>query len=118
MPTCIALRVKELELFYEIRREAAAPGRGNELARWMDEQVIPLHEASGMIVVGAFTDVGDEDAFVWIRKFRDDEERAEVVERVHQNPLFESRIRPRLEELMAGEAVTVRLLPTAHSKLD
>ncbi|WP_413105344.1 hypothetical protein [Streptomyces sp. Inha503] len=83
----------------------------------MDEQVIPLHEASGMIVAGAFTDAGDEDSFVWIRKFGSDEEREEIVERVHQNPLFESTIKPRLEELMAGEAVTLRLVPTAHSRL-
>ncbi|WP_220126851.1 hypothetical protein [Actinomadura madurae] len=83
----------------------------------MDEQVIPLHEASGMVVAGAFTDAGDEDAFVWIRRFSSDAEREEIVERVHRDPLFESAIRPRLGELMAGEAVTVRLAPTAHSRL-
>ena len=104
-------------MFYEIRRETAVPGRGRDLARWMDEQVIPLHEASGMIVAGAFTDAADEDAFVWIRKFGSDEEREEIVTRVHQDPLFESVIRPRLADLMAGEAVTVRLVPTAHSRL-
>ena len=104
-------------MFYEIRRETAVPGRGKELARYMDEQVIPLHETSGMIVAGAFTEAGNEDAFVWIRKFASDREREEIVERVHRNPLFESAIKPRLEELMAGEAVTVRLVPTAHSRL-
>jgi hypothetical protein len=104
-------------LFYEIRRETAVPGQGKELARWMDELVIPLHEANGMTVAGAFTDAGDEDAFVWIRKFGSDSEREEIVARVHRDPLFESAIRPRLAELMAGEAVTVRLVPTAHSRL-
>jgi hypothetical protein len=118
MPTCTASRAREPRLFYEIRRETALPGRGEELARWMDERVIPLHEASGMIVAGTFTDADDEDAFVWIRKFRNDEEREKIVERVHQHPLFESEIRPRLGELVAGEAVTVRLVPTEHSKLD
>jgi quinol monooxygenase YgiN len=104
-------------VFYEIRRETAVPGHGKELARWMDEHVIPVHEAAGMIVVGAFTDTGDEDAFVWIRKFRDAAEREEVVARVHQDPLFESEIRPRLRHILAGDAVTVRLAPTASSKL-
>jgi len=104
-------------VFYEIRLETAAPGRGKELARWMDEQVIPVHEAAGMVVVGAFTDTDDEDAFVWIRKFRDAEEREEVVDRVHQDPLFETDIRLRLGHILAGEAVTVRLAPTASSKL-
>jgi hypothetical protein len=104
-------------VFYEIRRETAAPGRGAELARWMDEQLIPLHEAHGMTVVGTFTDAGDEDAFVWIRQFRSAEEREEIVARVHRDPLFESAIRPRIGELLAGGAVTVRLVPTAHSRL-
>jgi exosome complex RNA-binding protein Csl4 len=104
-------------VFYEIRRETAVPGRGKELARWMDEQIIPVHEANGMVVVGAFIDTEDEDAFVWIRKFRDEEQREEVVARVHQDPVFESEIRPRLERIRAGDAVTVRLAPTASSKL-
>ncbi|MEV6633631.1 hypothetical protein AB0M54_23060 [Actinoplanes sp. NPDC051470] len=104
-------------MIYEMRRESAVRGRGEELARWMDEQVIPLHEANGMIVAGTFTDAGDADAFIWIRGFRSDEERAEVVARVHRDPLFESEIKPRLGDLLAGEAVTVRLVPTTHSRL-
>jgi hypothetical protein len=104
-------------MFYEMRREKAVPGRGGELARWMDEQVIPLHEAAGMVVVGAFTDSDDEDAFVWIRKFGSTDERAEIVQRVHRNPAFESDVVPRLRHLVAGAAVTVRLVPTAHSRL-
>jgi hypothetical protein len=117
MRTCTASRAKEPELFYEIRRETAVPGRGEELARWMDERVIPLHEANGMVVVGAFTEADDEDAFVWIRRFGTDEEREEIVERVHRDPLFESEIKPRFGQLVAGEAMTVRLVPTAHSRL-
>jgi NIPSNAP len=108
---------KELGVFYEIRRETAAPGRGRELARRMDEQVIPVHEAAGMVVVGAFTDIDDEDAFVWIRKFRDAGEREEIVARVHRDPLFASEISPRLEHILAGAASTVRLAPTASSRL-
>jgi hypothetical protein len=104
-------------MFYEMRRETAAPGRGGELARWMDELVIPVHEAAGMVVVGSFTDSDDEDAFIWIRKFGSTDERAEIVQRVHQDPIFESDVVPRLKNLLAGEAVTVRLVPTAHSRL-
>ena len=104
-------------MWYEIRRETARPGRGPDLARWMLEQVIPLHEAGGMTVVGSFTDMDDEDAFVWIRAFRDDDERRTVVERVHQDPAFESAVATRVPDLLAGDAVTVRLAPTAGSAL-
>jgi hypothetical protein len=104
-------------VWYEIRREAALPGRGRELARWMEEQVIPLHQAGGMTVVGSFVDADDEDAFVWIRRFRDDDERQSIVERVHQDPVFESAIGARARDILAGDAVTVRLVPTASSGL-
>ena len=104
-------------MWYEIRRETAHPGRGRELALWMEEQVIPLHRAGGMNVVGAFVDADDENAFVWIRKFEDDTERKTIVERVHQDPAFETEVGARARDLLAGEAVTVRLLPIASSGL-
>jgi quinol monooxygenase YgiN len=104
-------------VWFEIRRETAQPGRGRELAQWMVEQVIPLHEANGMTVVGSFTDADDEDAFVWIRRFRDADHRQAVVERAHQDPAFETAVAARVPELLAGEAVTVRLVPTAGSEL-
>ena len=104
-------------MWYEIRRESARPGRGRELARWMQEQVIPLHRAGGMIVVGSFVDADDEDAFVWIRKFHDADERQSIVERVHRDPVFETAIAAPARELLAGDAVTVRLVPTAGSTL-
>lgn len=104
-------------MWFEIRRETAHPGRGAELARWMEEQVIPLHQAGGMIVVGSFLDPDDADAFVWIRRFQDDHERQTVVERVHQDPEFESAVGARARELLAGEGVTTRLVPTAGSAL-
>jgi hypothetical protein len=104
-------------VWYEIRRETAQPGRGRELALWMEEQVIPLHEAGGMTVVGSFSDADDEDAFVWIRKFHDANERQTIVERVHQDPAFETTVGMPARELLAGDAVTVRLVPTASSGL-
>jgi hypothetical protein len=104
-------------MWYEIRRETTHPGRGSELAQWMEQQVIPLHQAGGMTVIGSFVDVDDEDAFVWIRKFDDAEQRATIVERVHQDPSFETAVGARAEELLVGEAVTMRLVPTAGSGL-
>jgi len=104
-------------VWFEIRRETAPPGRGRELARWMVEQVIPLHEKHGMTVVGSFTDADDEDAFVWIRRFADADERQAVVEQVHQDPAFETAVAARVPELMSGDAVTVRLVPTSGSAL-
>jgi hypothetical protein len=39
------------------------------------------------------------------------------VERVHRDPVFETAIGAPARELLAGDAVTVRLVPTASSGL-
>jgi hypothetical protein len=109
--------VKEGTLFYEIRRERAKPGRGADLARWMDEVCIPLHVRAGMDVVASFVDRDDEEGFVWIRRFASDEERERVVEAAHADPRFATDIVPAADDLFAGEASTTRLIPTPGSAL-
>lgn len=70
-------------------------GLGPELAQYMDETVIPLHQEMGMIVVGSFTVVDDEDSFVWIRRFEDTADRERVLEAVHGHPRLPGRGRHR-----------------------
>ena len=103
-------------MFYEIRTEHAHPGRGAELAGYLAETVIPLHEDGGMHVVGSFTALDDEDAFVWIRRFEDAADRERVVDAVHRDPRCPAVIET-VSALTAGSASTVRLAPTAGSQL-
>jgi hypothetical protein len=103
-------------MFYEIRTEHARPGRGTELAQYMDETVIPLHQEMGMHVVGAFTVIGDEDAFVWIRRFADTADRERVLDAVHQDPRCKAMV-DTVSTLSGRAASTVRLEPTSGSGL-
>ncbi len=103
-------------MFYEIRTEHARAGRGTELARYMDETVIPLHQEMGMHVVGAFTVVGDEDAFVWIRRFEDAADREHVLDAVHHDPRCAGMI-DTVSALVGRIESTVRLEPTPGSGL-
>jgi hypothetical protein len=104
-------------MFFEIRRETAVKGKGKDLARYMDDEVIPMHQSRGMTVVASFTDEDDADAFVWIRRFESVQEREAIVDRVHADPRWISTIGPTVVPLVAAEAVTVRLLPTPGSAL-
>ena len=101
-------------MYYEIRFERATPGRGSDLARWMDEIVIPIHAEVGMDVVASFLDRDDPDRFVWIRRFASDEERERIVDAAHDHPRFATEIEPVANELFADEAETTRLIPGAH----
>ncbi len=103
-------------MFYEIRTERARVGRGTELARYMDETVVPLHQERGMRVVGAFTVADDEDAFVWIRRFEDAADRERVLAAVHGDPRCAAVV-DTLSALSGGTASTVRLEPAPRSGL-
>lgn len=103
-------------MFYEIRTEHARTGRGAELARYLDETVIPLHRERGMDVVGSFTVLGDEDTFVWIRRFADAAHRERVLDAVHRDPRC-AAMADTVSALTGESASTVRLEPTAGSVL-
>lgn len=101
-------------MFYEIRTEHARPGHGAELARYMDDTVVPLHQERGMTVVGSFTAAGD--SFVWIRRFEDDADRARVLESVHSHPRC-AAVAGAVSALVGRPESTVRLEPTSRSGL-
>jgi quinol monooxygenase YgiN len=103
-------------MFYEIRTEHARAGRGAELVRYMDEVVIPLHQEMGMHVVGAFSVTGDEDVFVWIRRFEDAADRDRVLDAVHRHPRCAAMI-DTVSALVTGAESVVRLEPTPGSGL-
>jgi hypothetical protein len=103
-------------MFYEIRTEYARPGRGSDLAGYMDETVIPLHREMGMNVVGAFTVIGDEDTFVWIRRFEDETDRGRILDAVHQHPRCAAVV-DSFSALVGRTESTVRLAPTPGSGL-
>ncbi len=103
-------------MFYEIRTEHARPGHGAELARYMDQTVIPLHQEMGMRVVGSFTVTGDEDSFVWIRRFEDTADRDSVLNAVHRHPGC-AAMADVVSALTGESESTVRLEPTAGSML-
>ncbi|ANZ41692.1 hypothetical protein BBK82_42845 [Lentzea guizhouensis] len=103
-------------MFYEIRTEHARTGLGAELAQYMDETVIPLHQETGMTVVGSFTAADDEDSFVWIRRFEDAADRERVLAAVHGHPRCPAVV-DTVSALLGQAETTVRLTPTPGSGL-
>jgi hypothetical protein len=103
-------------MFYEIRTEHARPGCGAELVRYMDETVVPFHQEMGMHVLGSFTVIGDEDAFVWIRRFEDAADREHILDAVHRHPRCAGMI-DTVSALVGRTESMVRLEPTRGSEL-
>jgi len=62
-------------MFYELRRYQTRPGRRDEWVRYMEDVIIPFQVSKGMVITASFIDEGDEDGFVWIRRFEDEAQR-------------------------------------------
>ncbi|MET8876470.1 NIPSNAP family protein [Nocardia sp. NPDC004604] len=105
-------------MFYEIRRYQTQPERRAEWVRYMEEVVVPFQSGLGMNVIASFIDEEDENGYLWIRRFEDEAERAELYRAVYENELWTGEIGPAVHALLLAEqSVVTRVVPTAASRL-
>jgi hypothetical protein len=62
-------------MLLEIRTYTLHPGKRPEFVAWFEEEVAPAMEAAGMTILGSFESVEDDDVFVYLRQFAEEEER-------------------------------------------
>ena len=90
----------------------------NEWVEFMETEIIPYQVAKGMVVVGSFVAEEEEDLYIWIRRFENEEEREKLYEAVYQDPDWTDGISDRVGEIMDREQIVVtRILPTSRSVL-
>jgi hypothetical protein len=105
-------------MFYEIRRYQARPGRRDDWVRYMEDTVIPFQQAKGMTVIASFIDEEDEDGYVWIRRFDDEDDRVARYAAVYEDPEWRERIGPMVRELLLTDrTVVTRVQPTPASAM-
>ena len=59
----------------ELRQYTLKPGRRDDLIRVFEREFVESQEAEGMFLFGTFRDLDRDDRFVWVRGFRDMDER-------------------------------------------
>jgi|TARA_B100000686_G_C16076361_1_gene611771 hypothetical protein len=90
----------------------------NEWVEFMETEIIPYQVSKGMVVVGSFVAEEEEDLYIWIRRFENEEEREKLYEAVYQDPDWTDGISDRVGEIMDREQIVVtRILPTSRSVL-
>lgn len=103
-------------MLYELRQYRAKPGRRDDLARMMDEVIIPFQASKGMVVVASFVAEEEPDLYVWIRRFADEADRVRLYEAVYQSDEWKNVLAPKVGELMDRERMHItRLNPTPKS---
>lgn len=105
-------------MLYELRQYRTEPGTRDQLVKVMVEEVIPFQASKGMIIVGTFVNEEDPDAYIWIRRFDDDEQRLAQYAAVYESDHWKQVIAPKFAGVLIRESINVtRMVPTALSVL-
>ncbi|MCY4482039.1 MAG: NIPSNAP family protein [Spirochaetaceae bacterium] len=104
--------------FYELRHYRVLPGKMDEWVRCMEEEIIPLQVARGMVIAGSFRGESNDQTYVWLRRFDSEEQREQLYAAVYESDEWKNEIAPQVEKLIERSTIEVtRLTPTPKSVL-
>jgi hypothetical protein len=99
-------------MLLEIRTYTLHPGKRPEFVSWFEEEVAPAMKAAGMSIVGSFESIEDDDVFVYLRRFVDEDERDRLTAAFYSSQVWLSGMKERALALESGyEVRLVRSTP-------
>ncbi len=103
-------------MLFELRQYRVYPGQRDGWVKFMEEVIIPFQVSKGMVIVGSFVADEDPDAYVWIRRFENEQEREQLYKAVYESDHWKNEIAPRVSEMLdRPQMVITRLQPTPRS---
>ncbi|OGO04276.1 MAG: NIPSNAP family containing protein, partial [Chloroflexi bacterium RBG_13_56_8] len=100
-------------MFFELRQYRCKPGKREEWVQFMEEEVIPYQVSKGMVVVGSFVGLEEDDLYVWIRRFDSEEDRERLYANTYQCDEWVNDLGPRCSEMLYDEKMVItRIEPT------
>jgi hypothetical protein len=107
---------KEEVMFFELRQYRIKGGQRRRWVKLMEEEVVPFMVSKGMVVIGSFVGQEEEDLYVWIRRFEDEEERERLYKEVYESDHWKNEILPQIDEMLDRETMKIiRLEATPKS---
>lgn len=94
-------------MFFELRQYRTHPGQRENWVRFMEEQIIPFQTSKGMTILGSFVGQDEDDLYVWIRRFTDEQERDRLYREVYESDHWKTTLAPRIPEMMDRERMKV-----------
>jgi NIPSNAP len=98
---------KERMVFFELRQYRTRPGQREKWVKFMEEEIIPFQVARGMVIVGSFVGQEEEDLYVWIRRFENEEERKRQYDAVYESDHWKNVIAPQVPMMIDRDAIKV-----------
>ena len=74
-----------MDAFFELRTYKILPGKMNEWIHFMEGTIMPFQVSKGMVIHGSFTVEEDNDTYVWIRRFENEQERISLYKKVYES---------------------------------
>jgi hypothetical protein len=103
-------------MLFELRQYRTKPGQRERWTKLMDEVIIPYQISKGMVIVASFWGETEDDLYVWIRRFDNEEERVRIYKEVYENDYWQKEISPQVGEMLdRTKTVVTRLNPTPMS---
>lgn len=75
---------------FELRQYTLKPGRREDLVNVFEREFVEGQEAEGMCILGTFRDRDRDDRFVWLRGFRDMDERRQALTAFYSGPVWKA----------------------------
>ena len=105
-------------MLFELRQYTCKPGHREAFVAAMEELVIPFQVKCGMVILGSFVAEEDTNAYVWLRRFKDEAEREKLYADVYQSQYWKDEVAPVLGPMLDRENIKVtRLHPTPRSPI-
>ena len=84
----------------------------------MEDEIIPFQASKGMMICGSFVGEEEDNLYVWIRRFDNEEERKRLYQEVYESDVWKNVMGPRVKELLeVDEIVVTRLEATSKSMM-
>lgn len=105
-------------MLFELRQYRTKPGQRDRWVAYMEEVIIPFQVSKGMVVAGSFVGEEEDDLYVWIRRFEDEEERKALYAAVYESERWKNEISPQIPDMLdRSQTVVTRINPTEKSVL-
>lgn len=103
-------------MFFELRQYQVRPGKMEEWVTYMEGEIIPYQQSKGMVVVGSFIAPEEDNLYIWIRRFEDENEKEALYQKVYQNDEWQEGFSPKVAQLIDREKINVTIIePTSRS---
>jgi hypothetical protein len=75
---------------FELRQYTLEPGRREDLVNVFEREFVEGQEVEGMCILGTFRDLDRDNRFVWVRGFRDMDERLDALTAFYSGPVWKA----------------------------